>query len=347
MPRAASATHPLVEEWPASLDPAVARAVKIIQERFADDLDLATVAREAGVSRSVLRDRFVQLLGDPPMRYCAKWRMRTAARLLREDEVNTANIAHAVGFSSEAAFNRAFKREFGQPPATWKRLSHAESAHDTRPTQLFVSGTPTGVNWITRHIGDFLEANPDLSVHLEPNPQMVNFDVDVVDCALRCGKSPPTDLEVEELFTVDFTPMCSPDFLAAHPDLKCPADLLNLPRITPSDPWWQIYWQHFALEAPIASPRGMEMRAQVLDGVAAMRGQGVALLTPLFWSDELADGRLVCPLPETLEGRGVYWLVFPRTRLNWPKIRQFSDWLHGLCAHAKAQSRGRYRSARL
>ena len=113
--------RPLVEEWPATLDPGVTRAVRLIQERFAEDLDLDMLAREAGVSRTVLRDRFVQVLGDPPMRYCARWRMRIAAHMLREGRENTANIAYSVGFNSEAAFNRAFKREYGKPPATWRR----------------------------------------------------------------------------------------------------------------------------------------------------------------------------------------------------------------------------------
>ena len=89
--------RPQVEEWPAVLDPAIARAVGFIQERFAEDLDLTAIAREAGLSRTVLRQRFVEMLGDPPMRYCARWRMRVAANMLREDKQNTANIAYAVG----------------------------------------------------------------------------------------------------------------------------------------------------------------------------------------------------------------------------------------------------------
>ena len=330
-----------VEEWPAVLDPAVARAMEIIQKRFAEDLDLATVAREAGVSRSVLRERFVQLLGDPPMRYLARWRMRTAAKMLREGKENTANVAFSVGFNSEAAFNRAFKREFGQPPATWKKRSRREAAYDANPGQLFVSGTPTGVNWITRYIDEFVAANPGLSVQLEPNPRMVNFEAEGVDCAIRCGRTRPDALEVEDLFTVDFAPMCSPHFLAAHPNLKSPADLLDLPRITPSDPWWQLWWQHFAVEAPAEAQPGVEMGAQVLDGVAAMRGQGVALLTPHFWSEELAHGTLVRPLPQSLDGHGSYWLVYPNARKEWPKIRRFSEWLHDLCAKAEAQGRAR------
>ena len=107
-------------------DPAVTKALSIIHKRFAEELDVEGLAREAGVSRTVLGERFVELLGEPPMRYCAHWRMRMAANMLRDGKQNTANIAYAVGFNSEAAFNRAFKREYGVPPATWRRRIEAE-----------------------------------------------------------------------------------------------------------------------------------------------------------------------------------------------------------------------------
>ena len=113
--------------WLAGLrDPAVARALGIIHGRFAEELDVELLARESGVSRSVLGERFVKLIGEPPMRYCARWRMRMAANMLRDGKDNTANIAYSVGFNSEAAFNRAFKREYGEPPATWRRRIEGE-----------------------------------------------------------------------------------------------------------------------------------------------------------------------------------------------------------------------------
>jgi pimeloyl-ACP methyl ester carboxylesterase/AraC-like DNA-binding protein len=115
--------------WLAGLrDPAVARALGIIHGRYAEDLDVEMLAREAGVSRTVLGERFASLLGEPPMRYCARWRMRIAANMLRDGKQSTANIAYSVGFNSEAAFNRAFKREYDVPPATWRRRIEAEAA---------------------------------------------------------------------------------------------------------------------------------------------------------------------------------------------------------------------------
>jgi AraC-like DNA-binding protein/pimeloyl-ACP methyl ester carboxylesterase len=107
-------------------DPAVSRALSIIHTRYAEDLEVEALAREVGVSRSVLGERFADLIGEPPMRYCARWRMRIAANLLRYTQDNSASIAFAVGFQSEAAFNRAFKREFGEPPASWRRRIEEE-----------------------------------------------------------------------------------------------------------------------------------------------------------------------------------------------------------------------------
>src|SRR4051812_2001460 len=116
----------------APADPAVSKALSIIHNRYAEDLDVEGLAQEAGVSRTVLGERFGELLGEPPMRYCARWRMRVAANMLRDGKENTANIAYSVGFNSEAAFNRAFKREYGEPPATWRRKTEEQAQAVTK-----------------------------------------------------------------------------------------------------------------------------------------------------------------------------------------------------------------------
>ena len=134
-------------------DPAVARALAIIHARYAEDLDIEGLAREAGVSRSVLGERFVALLGEPPMRYCARWRMRVAANMLRDGKANSANIAYSVGFNSEAAFNRAFKREYGEPPATWRRHVDAEERVRARAVGGGGALPPQQVRYCTAHDG--------------------------------------------------------------------------------------------------------------------------------------------------------------------------------------------------
>ncbi len=101
-------------------DPAIARALEYIHDHYAEDIEVDAIAREAGVSRTVLGERFVAVMGEPPIRYCARYRMRQATDLL--DRGHTADeVAHSVGFSSAAAFTRAFKREYGEPPAAWRR----------------------------------------------------------------------------------------------------------------------------------------------------------------------------------------------------------------------------------
>jgi AraC-like DNA-binding protein len=82
---------------------------------------LPELAAESGASRSVLSDRFHHLLGESPMHYLARWRLQLASRLLQRERKSVMEVAMDVGYESEAAFNRAFKREFGQPPAHYRR----------------------------------------------------------------------------------------------------------------------------------------------------------------------------------------------------------------------------------
>jgi AraC-like DNA-binding protein len=73
------------------------------------------------MSRSVFAERFASLVGQPPMTYLTMWRMHIAAQRLREGRGSVAQIAFAVGYESEAAFSRAFKRQFGESPGGWRK----------------------------------------------------------------------------------------------------------------------------------------------------------------------------------------------------------------------------------
>ena len=99
----------------------VGRALAIMHERPAHDWTMEDLGREAGLSRSALHQRFVQLIGLPPMQYLTNWRMQLASGLLRNPNATVATVALDVGYDSEAAFARAFKRAVGVPPATWRR----------------------------------------------------------------------------------------------------------------------------------------------------------------------------------------------------------------------------------
>jgi AraC-like DNA-binding protein len=108
--------------WLAGLrDPLVGRVLALLHDRPAGAWTLPRLAREAGGSRSTLADRFTQLVGQPPMRYLACWRMQLAAKLLADGGAKVSAIASDVGYDSEAAFSRAFKKIVGVAPATWRQ----------------------------------------------------------------------------------------------------------------------------------------------------------------------------------------------------------------------------------
>jgi transcriptional regulator GlxA family with amidase domain len=101
-------------------DPIVGKSLGLLHSRLAHPWTIADLADEVGVSRSALVERFTRYLSEPPMTYLTRWRLQIAARLLENTSRGIAEIANAVGYESEAAFNRAFKREFGQPPGRYR-----------------------------------------------------------------------------------------------------------------------------------------------------------------------------------------------------------------------------------
>jgi AraC-like DNA-binding protein len=99
----------------------VGRALSMLHAQPAHSWTVDELARKVGLSRSALAQRFTDLLGQPPMQYLARWRLQVAAQELLIGSKSLAAVAEQVGYDSEAAFNRAFKREFGMPPAGWRK----------------------------------------------------------------------------------------------------------------------------------------------------------------------------------------------------------------------------------
>jgi AraC-like DNA-binding protein len=110
--------------WLAGLkDPYVARALAYLHRDIGRDWSVDELSREVGLSRSALAERFTNLLGMAPMHYLGHWRMQVAAQKMRNTSTSLAQIAETVGYESDAAFSRAFKKAFGTAPATWRRLN--------------------------------------------------------------------------------------------------------------------------------------------------------------------------------------------------------------------------------
>jgi AraC-like DNA-binding protein len=110
--------------WLAGLrDPQITRALASLHARPQHEWTAESLAQEAGMSRSAFAERFSSLVGQPPMQYLTAWRMHRAAQQLRDGHGSVAQIGFGIGYESEAAFSRAFKRQFGESPAAWRRQS--------------------------------------------------------------------------------------------------------------------------------------------------------------------------------------------------------------------------------
>jgi len=99
----------------------VARVLALLHHDITRAWTVDEISREVGLSRSALADRFISLIGMPLMHYLASWRMQLASQKLRNSSASLAQVADSVGYGSEAAFSRAFKKTFGTAPATWRR----------------------------------------------------------------------------------------------------------------------------------------------------------------------------------------------------------------------------------
>jgi AraC-like DNA-binding protein len=114
--------------WLAAVgDRIVGAALNQLHARPAHTWTVDELAREAHTSRSVLAERFQYLVGSSPMQYLTQWRMLLAANLLTRSNAPMARIAEDVGYQTDTAFSRAFRREFGSPPATWRRSQSARA----------------------------------------------------------------------------------------------------------------------------------------------------------------------------------------------------------------------------
>jgi AraC-like DNA-binding protein len=118
-------------------DPSIGQALSLLHKEPARAWTISNLARRVGLSRTRLAERFRHFLGESPMAYLAQWRLKLGAEILQSSEDSVASVATAVGYGSEAAFNRAFKREFDCPPAQFRRKRNAR-----RPATVKAAASP-------------------------------------------------------------------------------------------------------------------------------------------------------------------------------------------------------------
>lgn len=205
-------------------------------------------------------------------------------------------------------------------------LAEVENIPDTA---LAIDSTPTFASqWLARHLGTFQLHHPRLAVRLTSREALIDFSRDPVDVVIRGGLGDWPGLECHRLMPVDFTPMLSPALAASVGGLREPADLLKLPILDSGDPWWRLWFEAAGVGDPgLAEKPATELGVQFFGAQAAMAGQGVAMLTPAFYRDDIALGRLYQPFALCGNEGHFYWLVYPESRRNIKKIRDFREWI--------------------
>jgi LysR family glycine cleavage system transcriptional activator len=193
---------------------------------------------------------------------------------------------------------------------------------------LTISTTVVFANaWFAWNLGTFQMANPAVAVRLHAHDSLVDFSRGDVDAAVRVGAGEWRGVTAEFLFDADVTPMCSPAFLAARGGTLTLADLPDLPLIESGDLWWRQWLAAAGVDVAGGMRPGMRLDSQAHAGNAAIAGQGVAMLTPFFWRNDIAEGKLVRPFALEAKTGMAYWLVYPPHRRNSPKLRAFREWL--------------------
>ncbi|MFC7537544.1 LysR substrate-binding domain-containing protein [Sphingomonas sp. GCM10030256] len=200
---------------------------------------------------------------------------------------------------------------------------------------LTVATTNTFANaWLAWRLGAFQVDHPDLAVRVTSGNRRADLAAGEADVAIRSGFGEWPGLETHLLMPIDFTPMASPRFIQQVTERLgrslVPEDLPSLPLISPDDHWWECWLGEAGVRYEAAPARGgIRLDYQADIGHAAMAGQGLALLSPLMWRNDLAEGRLVRLFEQVSdEGQG-YWLAYPAERRSVPKIKRFREWLLG------------------
>ncbi|RYE10405.1 MAG: LysR family transcriptional regulator [Hyphomicrobiales bacterium] len=183
--------------------------------------------------------------------------------------------------------------------------------------------------WLAPRLGVYQLAHPKTAVQLETTQRVVDFSREEVDVVIRSGKGNWPGLIAYKLIDVRFTLMVSPALGKQVGGLHKPADMFKIDLLDPHDDWWQLF-----LAAAGLPPEKLRMDLapiglQTITASAAIAGRGGALLVKAFFEQEIRDGRLYQPFDIEVDTGTAYWLAFPESRRNVPKIKAFRDWILG------------------
>jgi LysR family glycine cleavage system transcriptional activator len=204
--------------------------------------------------------------------------------------------------------------------------SAAMSLVEIGDTQISISALPTvASHWLVPRLGRFQKARPDMAVRLETSLTISDVLGDF-DLAIRSGMGSWPGCDAHLLFKSDFALVCSP-MLVASGQLSRIDDVFNVPRFG-REAWWKQWLAATKTESPAGAFPVSDLGMQANEVAAALKQNGVALVTPRFFADEIADADLVIPFSIRVEEERSYWLVHRRGAVR-AKTRYFRDWILG------------------
>lgn len=206
-----------------------------------------------------------------------------------------------------------------------------EQAKGETQGTLAISAVPTFATYVlAQRLGRFQMAHPQIAVRIDVSESLVDFQTSGLDVAIRSGYGDWPGLVAHKLIDLSLTPVLSPALARSVGGVRAPRDLLKLPLIAQAAPDWTHWFETMGVkDVDLIEGPHHPLGPQVLEAQAVMADQGVAMLTPAFYSEALAAGQLVQPFDVTYEDGSAYWLVYPESHRNAPKIKAFRLWLQG------------------
>ncbi len=207
-----------------------------------------------------------------------------------------------------------------------------EAVHSIKPQHH--SGTITvsmlstfAMRWFIPRLYRFQQKNPDIKIRISTSIELIDFEQEDVDCAIRSGQGAWPGTHALRLLDEQFTPVCSPSLPTGDMPLNQPSDLarhtLLHSRLRPED--WQTWLNAEGLDN-LQPRQDQEFETRNFAIAAAIRGLGVAIIDPLLVQEELKDRRLIQPFTHTLPTTSAYYLVWP-TRGESEELAAFRTWL--------------------
>jgi LysR family glycine cleavage system transcriptional activator len=210
------------------------------------------------------------------------------------------------------------------------RQAFAEARHQGDETLVISALATFAAHLLAPRLGHFQIAHPEITTRVEVDHRLADLLAGEASVAIRGGLGQWPGLRADLLMRVDYTPMLSAAFIARRGRPETPADVRDLPLIDPDDPGWAQWFAAAGVAAPEPAGRARSyLGTQLLAAQAVLAGQGVGLLTPVYFLDQLARGELIQPFDILGVDEISIWLVYPERRRNAPAIRAFRAWLLG------------------